>query len=127
MNNSPPASWLRFELINLLNPETLTNRETRAALTIIDGDKWALSMRTNYLKNTINQYEVNVAYKINERWNLENRTRFDVRKGELSEEVFSIKHRLTHSWQFEFQAAFYIGSTREDEFDLNLRVNFLQF
>lgn len=122
-----PASWVHFDLINRLNPETLTNRETRTALTIVDGDKWALSMRTNYLRDTINQYEVSVAYKINERWNLENRTRFDAHKGELSEEVFSIKHRLAHTWQFEFQAAFYIGSTREDEFDLNLRVNLLQF
>ena len=121
-----PAPWLRLDLINRLNPETLTIEDTRTALTVFDGDKWRLSMRTNYLRNAIDQYELSFAYKINERWNLENRTRFDARRGEFSEEIFSIKHRLAHTWQFEFQVAFHMGSTREDEFDLNLRVNLLQ-
>ena len=122
-----PAPWLRLDLINRLSPETLTIQDTRTALTVFDGDKWRLSMRTIYLRKSIDQYELSFAYKINERWDLENHTRFDARRGEFSEEIFSIKHRLAQTWQFEFQVALHMGSTREDEFDLNLRVNLLQF
>ena len=122
-----PIHWLQFDLFNRINPEALSFQETRTRLTLNDSDIWTLSFSSNTLRDIIEQYEIDFLYKLNERWIFRTRIRLDARKGEFTEQVYAIRHRLPGSWELEFQIALHEGSSREGNVNFNLRVSLLQF
>ena len=122
-----PASWLSMDLYTFINPEQLTLREARARLRIADGEKWSLSIHTDYLQREFDQYGLDYFYRINPWLGLRARLRYDAKRHDFIEQIYGLRHRLGNSWEIEYQVAFRSGTTREDNTSFNIRLNLLQF
>ena len=136
-----PAYWLRFELFSRIDPESLTTREWRNRLRIIDGDAWSVFIGNDYVKATtyndtfsntvqleeINQFVVGATKRLNERNTLRAELRVDANAGQVNEQIIAWKTRFSSSWDIEFQAAYRNGTAREDDFQFKVLVDLLTF
>ena len=116
-----------MDLYTFINPEQLTLREARARLRIADGEKWSLSIHTDYLQREFDQYGLDYFYRINPWLGLRARLRYDAKRHDFIEQIYGLRHRLGNSWEIEYQVAFRSGTTREDNTSFNIRLNLLQF
>ncbi len=122
-----PVNWFSFGLYSKIRTEDLTLEETRTRFRITDGDVWQFSLETDTLQNQINQYDLDFFYKMNERWAFRSRWRVDSRRNDFTEQIYAIRQRIANTWDVEYQLVFHQGSTREDDFGFNIRINLLSF
>ena len=122
-----PISWLRFDLYNRFNPETLTLEENRTRLSLIDGDIWEVGVFTDSLQNEFDQYGLDFSCKLSERWGFQTQFRFDAYLEDLTEQIYAFWHRLGHAWEVEYRVTLYTGNSRQSSADFSVGLRLLQF
>jgi len=136
-----PAYWLKFHSFSRVDPEFLTLRELRTRLSVVDGEVWSLYVGNDYVKQTpfvdsfdrpallqeINQYVVGATRRLNERNSVRGEVHVDTDLGQVTEQIYAWKTRVSNSWDIEFQIAHRNGTRREDDFQFNLLVELLTF
>ncbi len=125
--NIHPVKWFHFGVYSKMNTEQLTLAETRTRFRLSDGDVWQLTFETDNLQRQVEQYDVDIFYKFNERWAFRSRWRIDSRRNDLAEQIYAVRQRIANTWDIEYQLVFHDGSTREDDFGFNIRINLLSF
>jgi len=121
-----PASWLKFEVFDRMDPAAVANREVRTRTTITDGDRWNLAFITDELQHTLNQYWLETRYRVSERMSLFGRWDYDEHLGGLIQQVYGVRERLGESWDVEFGVAYYRGAVTQNGFGFNFRIYLLQ-
>lgn len=122
-----PAYWLDFDFSLNLDPEGFDMNEIRSQVSITDGDVWSMRLAVIRLEDLIDQYELYYARKLNERWGVRFRWRYDADLSEITDQLYAVRQRLGHSWDIEYLVGFKNGSEREDSVNIQLRVNLLDW
>ncbi len=124
---SQPAPWLSVHLTSRITPENLTLQDISSGISVNDGDIWKLTFSSVYLQNEIDQYYLTFDYRINNKWKMGAKWRFDARLDELTEQRYALRQRIANAWDIEYHVSIHNGSTREDETSIGVKFYLLQF
>jgi LPS-assembly protein len=122
-----PAPWLEFELYQNFTPYNLTLQEFNTSLTLRDGDAWALSFSSHFLRREIEEFIVSPRYRFNEAFEAVGRLHYDARQRRMNEQAIGVRHNLHNSWIIEYLVTQYDGPRRESNFGFSIRIESLGF
>lgn len=126
-----PAYWLQLNFFNRFDPEKLTNRQVSSRVRFQDAEEWALTFGNDYVQDLpgtpINQFVVEADYVINDRNLVRALWRIDAELSELTEQYYAWRTRLGNSWDVEFQVGYLQGATRENDLQVRVRIDLLNF
>jgi len=123
-----PARWLTLGLYDSIIPQNLTLRELNTGLQIHDGQLWALSLSTHYLRSQINEYIAEGRYRLNEAYEVYARLHYDNREHRFNERSFGVIQKLGHNlWTIRYAVTLYQGQTRESSFGFSADVRLMNF
>jgi LPS-assembly protein len=122
-----PADWLHFDILTRFDPQALTLREIRTRTRLFDGDRWSVAFFTDNLQHLIDQYWLDVNYRISERYSVGGRWRYDQRLGYVTEQVYSLRQRWGNSWDITYEITYYRGTQTQNGIGFNVRFDLLAF
>ncbi|MFP4157690.1 MAG: LPS-assembly protein LptD [Opitutales bacterium] len=124
-----PAPWLKFDLTSRFKTESLSLDELRTRLVLTSGEIWELGLGTDLIDSQIDQYRVDLLYRLSERRTLRSDIRFDADNGELTALRLGLSSRLGTVWEVLYALTFREGARREDDvsFGVSLRLIDPQF
>lgn len=122
-----PVHWLKIDIYNRVSPEDFTVQDWRNRVTIHDSNFWSVSFFSDHLQNEVNQYGFEYYQRLHRNLGFRARMLFDTRRNDLTEQRYTLHHRLGNAWEVEYQLAFYAGNFREDNTSFKVRFNLLQF
>lgn len=122
-----PAPWLEFELYQNFTPHNLTLQEFNTSLTLRDGDAWAISFSSHFLRREIEEFIVSPRYRFNEAFEAVGRLHYDARQRRFNEQAIGVRHNLHNSWIIEYLVTQYDGPRRESNFGFSIRIETLGF
>jgi LPS-assembly protein len=117
-----PVPWLKLDAFDRLDPLNFTNREVRTSTTILDGDRWSVAFETDSLQHTLDQYWLDANFRINERYRLFGRWRYDEHLGGLTEQTYGISQRFGETWDVQYGISYFRNTTNQNGFGVNVRV-----
>ncbi len=117
-----PARWLHLEVAQRFRTESPRLDETRFLAHLRSAERWRLTLSADYLNGFISQYAVDGYYQLNPRFGLLAGARYDERLDRMTRHYYGIRQRLGRSWEIEYSVIFNEGTTREDDFQVGLRV-----
>jgi LPS-assembly protein len=122
-----PAPWLRFELFQRLSARSLALRELNTGLELVDRDWWTLRLSSAYLKNEIEQYNIEYERRVNEVWKGFAQLRYDAYVNRWNELSFGLRQNLRNTWNIRYEVSWYQGRQREGSFGINVDVGLIRF
>ncbi len=122
-----PAYWLGFDLYNRFDPQDATLREIRTRTRVMDGEEWSFSVVSSNLQHRIDQYYFEGAYKINERYSVNGRWRFDHRIGKVTEQIYALRTLVGNSWDIEWQVIYRQEADRDNGLGFNVQADLVTF
>lgn len=122
-----PIHWLRIDIFNRISPEGFTVDDWHSRITIHDGRFWTFSFFSDHLHNEIDQYGLDYYHRINRTLGVRAQFVFDTRRDDLTEQRYTLHHKVGNAWNIEYQLALYSGNIREDDTSFRVRFNLLQF
>jgi len=120
-----PLPWLKVEAFDRLDPLNFTNREVRTRTTIMDGDRWTADIETDSLQHTLEQYWLDTTFRVNERYQLIGRWRYDEHLGGLTEQTYGIRQRFGETWDVQYGVSYFRSTLNQNGFGINVRVMLL--
>jgi len=120
-----PVTWLKVEASDRMDPLAFANREVRTRTTIFDGDRWTASLETDELQHTLDQYWLETTLRLNERYSLLGRWRFDQHLGGLLEQTYGIRQRFGETWDIQYGVSYFRSTTNQNGIGVNVRVMLL--
>ena len=118
-----PARWLKLGVYNRFNVERLDVPETNTYITLLDADKFSITLITSYLKGEITQYAALAEYRISEIYKLRGLWNYDYKLSEFTDQSYGLLMRLGNSWVIEYRISYRNGSTRQNNFSCGLRLS----
>ena len=122
-----PAPWIDFILFTRSDFEDQTLSELRGRIRIQDADHWWLSFGSDYLDETYDQYLIEYSRRLHPNWRADFRLRWDARLEEWIEQEFGLSQRVGQSFLLRYALRLREGSSREDDLQISLSLNFLGF
>jgi len=120
-----PAPWLKLEAFDRIDPLAFTNREVRTRTTIFDGDRWTATVETDALQHTLDQYWLESTFRINERYQLIGRWRYDQHLGGLTEQTYGVRQRFGETWDVQYGVSYFRSTLNQNGLGVNVRVMLL--
>lgn len=122
-----PAYWLDVSAYTRYQVEDGTLNEIRTRWRFLDGDKWEASIYTDNLKESFDQYYLDLRYRLNQRYTLLGRARYDAYRDEFTEQSIGLASLVGNAWRVEAEIEWRRGDQREDSVGFNIRVDLLNF
>nr|WP_246455924.1 LPS assembly protein LptD [Ruficoccus amylovorans] len=115
-----PAYWVQFSTLLRVNPNKLNLDEITSGVRFTDGEEWTAFFGNNYVTdvvgNDINQFLLDVRYRLDSRNLLGAYWTVDADLGELTEQAYLWETMLGRSWEATFAIIHTSGSTRQNGF-----------
>ncbi|MGJ8639599.1 MAG: LPS-assembly protein LptD [Opitutaceae bacterium] len=121
-----PAPWLKFDLASRFQTESLTLEELRTRTSLISGDTWELGLSTDLLNKQIDQYRLDLIYRLNERYAFLMDARFDADTGDFTKFSLGVRTRIGSTWEILYALTFREDARRESDVEFNIRVKLAQ-
>lgn len=121
------SNWLSFQLYSKIYTQTLTLEETTTSTNIHDGNVWQLELLTHTIQNDTCQCGLKFSTQLNSRINIYIMTQFDARIKKFTEQCFSLKSKLGHSWYIEYYITFRHKASRESHCQFNIKLDLIEF
>ena len=122
-----PAQWLRFDAFQRLDPHHWRVEEFNAGVTLTDAQFWTARFGMQFLRDQLEEYTLDVAYRLNERFTLTGLWRYDTIESQFYEQVYGLRQTFRNLWSLEYQIAFYEGQRRESGFQFRLQLEVFKF
>ena len=122
-----PAPWLQFDAYQRLAPGTFALRELNSGVTLTDGHFWTARFGTQYLRGDLEEYTSDVRVRLNERFAVTGRWRYDARHDLLYEHSYGLRQTFRNLWAVEYQVGWTEGELRESGFHVRLLLEVLKF
>ncbi len=127
MGGLSPARWLQLDVLTRFDSEDLTLRETRARIRFKSADKWFVDFNADYGQNEYEQYYIDAFYRINERFGLHGRWRYDTYYGGFTEQTYGLSQRWGNSWRVRYELSYRRGTEDYKGVSFNIRIDVLGF
>ncbi len=122
-----PAPWIDFMLFTRSDLEDQSFSELRGRIRIQDADHWWLSFGSDYLDESYDQYLIEYSRRLNPNWRADLRLRWDARSEKWIEQEYGLAQRIGQSLLLRYAIRVREGSSREDDLQFTLSLNFLGF
>ncbi len=122
-----PASWLQIDLAQRVLTESFELDETRLLARIRSAERWQTEFAVDYLQGFISQYSARGYYQLTPTYGVLAGVRYDRREDRITRHYYGLRQRIGTSWQVEYSVIFNEGSTREDDFQIGIRVILASF
>jgi LPS-assembly protein len=122
-----PASWLQFDAYQRFDPSSFALREFNSGLTLTDGQFWTARFGTQYLHGDLEEYTTAVRVRLNERFAVTGRWRYDARNRRLYEQSYGLRQNFHNLWDVEYQIAWTKGEQRDSGFQVRVLLDVLKF
>ena len=120
-------TWVELDFQTRVSAPTLVIDDFRSRLRVRSGDRWELTLASEFLRHEIEQYAAALDYKLSERLRFRLSIHSDAREHRLIEQIYALRWRLSNTWEFEGELSRYRGTSREDDTRLRFRLNLLSF
>ena len=117
-----PARWLSVNAYESFVPQTFTQREFNTGVTLHDGALWSVRFANNYLRQQIQDYQLDARVRINEAYEALTRLHYDARKHRFNEQAYGVSQNLGNTWLVSYIVSLYSGPRRESHFGLNVQI-----
>lgn len=117
-----PARWLDLEIAQRFRTESFRLTETRFLARLRSAERWRMTFAADYLSGFLSQYSADAYYQLNPRFGFLTGIRYDERLDRVTRHYYGLRQRLGRSWEIEYSVIFNEGTTREDDFQIGLRV-----
>ena len=115
-----PAYWVQFGSLLRVDPNKLNLDQVTSGVRFTDGEEWTAFFGNNYVADVpggaVNQFLVDVRYRLDSRNLLAASWNIDADLGELTEQVYMWETMLGNSWEATFAIVHTTGSSRENGF-----------
>lgn len=116
-----PYEWLGFYFDSTYDPQTHDFQEANFDLYVNDdSDRWFFRLGERYRYKVDNQFEVEVGWKLNPKWEVRYNEMFDVDTGKKERREIFVRRDL-HSWLLDFIFTDHKGAGREILFAFTLK------
>lgn len=122
-----PARWLAFDLYQRLNTRNTRLEEFNSGITFTDGQFWSARMGTQFLRGQLEEYTLDGQIRLNERYTLTGRWRFDAVDSSFYEQVYGLRQTIRNLWSIEYQIAFLEGQRHENGFQFRVSLEVFKF
>jgi LPS-assembly protein len=122
-----PARWLAVDFYQRIDPHGFRLEEFNSGFTLTDGDYWSTRFGTQFLRDQLEEYSVDSRVRLNERFALTGRWRYDAIKSILYEQVYGLRQTIRNLWSIEYQLAFIKGQSEENGFQFRISVEVFKF
>ena len=117
-----PASWISVDLYQSFTPQTWSLRELNSGVTLRDGEAWSFRFSNNFLRDQIQDYQLDGRVRINETYEALTRLHYDARKRRFNEQAYGLAQNLGNTWLISYIVSLYSGPRRESHFGLNVQI-----
>ncbi len=117
-----PTRWLSVDVYDSFSPQSFTLREFNAGVTLHDADAWSVRFSNNFLRDEIQDYQVDGRLRINETYEMLTRLHYDARKRRFNEQAYGVTQNLGNTWLISYIVSLYDGPRRESHFGLNIQI-----
>jgi LPS-assembly protein len=122
-----PAPWIQFDLYQSFAPQDFSLRELNSGVTLKDGRWWSLRFGNNFLRNELQDYSLDARARINERFDVLTRLRYDERRHRFNEQAYGVVQNLGNTWLISYTVSLYSGRRRESSFGFNVQIDTVRF
>ncbi len=122
-----PAPWIRFDAFQRLNPHNNRLEEFNSGITLTDSHFWSARFGTQFLRDQLEEYTLDAAIRLNERFTLTGLWRYDAITSQFYEQVYGLRQTFRNLWSLEYQIAFYEGQRRESGFQFRVQLEVFKF
>jgi len=117
-----PAPWLQFDLASRFETKRMTLEELLTQTTLRSGDLWELSLTTNLLNKRIDQYRIDLIYRLNERYALLSEANLDADTGQVNELSLGLRTRVGSTWEILYALTLREDARRESDLEFQVRL-----
>lgn len=117
-----PASWVSVDVYQSFTPQSFTLREFNSGITLRDGDVWSARFSNNFLRDEIQDYQLDARVRLNETYEALTRLHYDARKRRFNEQAYGLSQNLGNTWLVSYVVSLYSGPRRESHFGLNIQI-----
>jgi LPS-assembly protein len=122
-----PAPWVRLDLYETFDPQSVSQDEFNSGLTLRDGDAWSLHFQNEYLRHDTQEYTLDGTRRLNEAYELVGRLQYDARQRRFVEQALGVRQSLGRNWRLDYTVSLYDGPRREGHFSLNVQIKTIGF
>ena len=122
-----PARWLAFDVYQRLDPHSFRLEEFNSGVTLTDGDFWSARFGTQFLRGQLEEYSLDSRIRLDERFALTGRWRYDAIRSSFYEQVYGLRQTLRNLWAIEYQIAFIHGQSQENGFQFRVSIEVFKF
>ncbi len=92
-------------------------------------DKWLWSARfsNNFLRDEIQDYQLDARVRLNETYDAVTRLHYDARKRRFNEQAYGLSQNLGNTWLVSYLVSLYSGPRRESHFGFNINIETIGF
>ena len=117
-----PASWISVDVYQSFAPQSFTLREFNSGVTLRDGDVWSARFSNNFLRDEIQDFQLDARVRLNETYDAVTRLHYDARKRRFNEQAYGLSQNLGNTWLVSYLVSLYSGPRRESHFGLNFQI-----
>lgn len=117
-----PASWVSVDVYQSFAPQSFTLREFNSGITLRDGGVWSARFSNNFLRDEIQDYQLDARVRLNETYEALTRLHYDARKRRFNEQAYGLAQNLGNTWLVSYIVSLYSGPRRESHFGLNIQI-----
>jgi len=122
-----PAPWLEWALFTRFDAHNFDLSDARGRIRIHDSHFWSINLHTNFLENRFEQYDLEVDKRLNEKWKLDFRLRWDQQIDQFTEQEYGVTQKLGQYYLIRYAFRIQKEALREGENQFRLSFNFLGF
>lgn len=128
-----PAPWLRLAWEAQVQTERLTLEANRFSLSLIDADIWQARFFADYHRAGsaaywgVEAYGLEIRRRLTDDFALAASWRWDSELSLMTEQRYSLRHRLSRDWELEYRLYFTRNDRRGDNVGFSLGIRLLAF
>ena len=122
-----PARWISVDFYQRLDAHNFRLQEFNSGLTFTDGEFWTARFGTQFLRNQLEEYTLDTKVRLNERFAVIGRWRYDANAGTFYEQAYGLRQTLHNLWTVEYQIAFLNGQRQENGFQFRVSLEVFKF
>jgi lipopolysaccharide assembly outer membrane protein LptD (OstA) len=122
-----PFPWLELEWVQKFETDGFNAESTFVRTRISSSDLWSASILAEYLEGAIDQYALDVNYRISENFGVFAFWQYDNRLDSWSEQKYGISRRFANSWILQLYVNLNDNNQRESDFSVGMRLKWLTF
>lgn len=122
-----PTRWLTVGVYNSFAPQDFRLREFNTGITVHDGDRWSVLFGNNFLRDQLQDYNIDARRRLNEEFEALARLRYDERKHRFNEQAYGLVQNLANTWRISYLVSLYSGPRRESHFGFSIQIDTVRF